>query len=696
MEDKKNAELKLIHDILEPKSEFTPIPFWFINDDLIPEKLQAQLKDFKEKGVDGVVVHPRIGIPKEIGYLSEKYFEIMTFIVKTATDLEMQIILYDEGMYPSGAANGQVVAANPDFAAMALTLSDTPDGKIIHEFPDGKYLIEKKSGGTIRGIHFGEDDGEPNAPLAADILNPDAVAKFVELTHDAHYHHLKEYFGTTIIAFFTDEPEPRGRNTKNMHDWTPGIEEEIIAQGGEISQLRVLFEGATNETTKIYKRVIRDRFNEVYYKVLSDWCENHGIALTGHPAASDDIDEEIYFQIPGQDMIFRMVSPEEGGIYNFNSVQGKCSADAARHLGRRRNANECFGVCVREDIPWYFTGEDMKWYIDWLGVRGVNLFIPHAFYYSIRGKRKDERPPDVGPNSIWWPHYKQFSDYMKRLSYLMTDAPNITDIAILCESKNMPHTELIPFYENQIEFNYLPKSFIDNQSDKDKIEIASYTYTHLLDPDDTNFTKQIEALVKSGKRDFQTEVPCPNLRVTHLKKDGVDLYFLFNEGKTTIDTQFSVAATGEFIFVDLWKGTYYQGSSHLKLAPFETLLIVVSSDVTEVPVKLDVQYLGDLSQEFQLVSENEADITKTYLATYQAEMSLENAVFEIQGEEMAECYINDEFAGVSFASPHRFSAHSLIKKGVNEIKIILTGNIANRHSDKTIPYGLNCRDSEEL
>ena len=45
------------------------------------------------------------------------------------------------------------------------------------------------------------------------------------------------------------------------------------------------------------------------------------------------------------------------------------------------------------------TASDMKWYIDWLGLRGVNLFIPHAFYYSVTGERKEERPPDVGITS---------------------------------------------------------------------------------------------------------------------------------------------------------------------------------------------------------------------------------------------------------------------------------------------------------
>ncbi len=78
-------------------------------------------------------------------------------------------------------------------------------------------------------------------------------------------------------------------------------------------------------------------------------------------------------------------------------------------MHRRRNANECFGACNKDDNPWQLSGGDIKWYTDWLAVRGVNLFIPHAFYYSICGKRKDERPPDVGPHSIWWAHYNAWS-----------------------------------------------------------------------------------------------------------------------------------------------------------------------------------------------------------------------------------------------------------------------------------------------
>ncbi len=64
---------RLREEFLYPDSEFTPIPFWFWNDRLNKEEIVRQIHDFKDKGVDGFVIHPRIGIPEDIGYLSKEF-----------------------------------------------------------------------------------------------------------------------------------------------------------------------------------------------------------------------------------------------------------------------------------------------------------------------------------------------------------------------------------------------------------------------------------------------------------------------------------------------------------------------------------------------------------------------------------------------------------------------------------------------
>lgn len=684
---------QLVLDLNGNLEEYTPIPFWFINDELTKENLRGQLEDFKRKGVDGVILHPRIGIPRDLKYLSEEYFDLIVHTVKSAAELNMKVVLYDEGMYPSGSANGEVVRCNPEFASVGITLSDSPeDGIVIAGPKDGKYIVEKPCGGTIRGIHFGQDDGESDAPAAADILNQQAVNKFVELTHDRYYAYLKEYFGNTVIGFFTDEPNVLGRNARGFFPWSKGLLAEFETAGGNPNGLWALFDKEQNADTAFYREFIKQRLNDVYYKSLSDWCAAHDIALMGHPAESADIDEEKYFHIPGQDLVFRWVSPEQGGTKGKDSVMGKCSSDAARHMGRRRNSNECFGVCVRDDIPWYFTGGDMKWFIDWLAIRGVNLFIPHAFYYSLTGKRKDERPPDVGPGNIWWEHYKLYSDYMKRVSYLMTDSKNTAKVAVLCESGNLPIELVEPFYENQIEFNYLQKCMLDRCEVRDgKLCIAGYEYKYIvgdemLVPEVKHINSIIE--ISTADRGFITEKACPMLRVSHLMKHGVSMYFLVNEGDEPIEDKILFAHTN-LLEYDLWNGRLYAADEHFRLEARESKLLICceTQDLEGITTRESAKIIN-LTDKAVFAQEDIALYKKTYVAEYVAEEVSGNEVIEVVAEEMVECYCNGEFAGVSFWNTHRFECGNLLKLGVNNIKFIITGNAANRYTEHKIPYGI--------
>lgn len=79
---------KIINELKNPDKEFSPIPFWFLNGRLDKSKLKMQLEDFCDKGVNAVVLHPRLGIPSDLEYLSEKYFDIVKFIVHTAKELD--------------------------------------------------------------------------------------------------------------------------------------------------------------------------------------------------------------------------------------------------------------------------------------------------------------------------------------------------------------------------------------------------------------------------------------------------------------------------------------------------------------------------------------------------------------------------------------------------------------------------------
>lgn len=537
----------LKQSFINPPSEYSPIPFWFWNDELSKSKIIEQIHDFHAKEVDGFVIHPRMGLPRTLPYLSEPYLELVEAAVAEADRLGMKVILYDEGMYPSGSACGMVVKQNPQYASRALQLREyscgemngaitipidlSPGEKLVSaqavcklseqeiaiertillklergsdsfEFippEDGSWsvllLVDTCSKGTIRGVHPGQDDGEPDAPLAADLLNPEATNTFIALTHERYYEKLRQYFGSTIFAMFTDEPDLLGRgHSEGLQPWTTGFMDEFLASGGRKEELPLLWFEAGEATERVrhtYKSLVQARLSRTYYKPLADWCEAHGIGLTGHPAASDDIGLLEHFHIPGQDIVWRYIAPENNkAITGMHSTMGKCSSDAARHRNRRRNMNESFGVCGSEG-GWSLTADNMKWYLDWLFVRGVNLIVPHAFYYSIRGERRDERPPDVGPNNIWWSEYAQFATYIKRMSWLLTDCVNGAEVAVLAQASYLPWRIVKPLYEKQIEFNYLEEELMlrDSRIVNGTVRIANQKYSMIVIEDGDRFSK---------------------------------------------------------------------------------------------------------------------------------------------------------------------------------------------------------------
>jgi len=676
-----------------PPKQYTPIPFWFLNGDLTHREIRRQLQDFFAHGVYGVVLHPRIGLSRRIGYLSPLFFRYLRTAIETAAELGMKIVLYDEGMYPSGSAGGQVAAEHPDLASRGLALTDHPQpGDHVLCGTGAGFLAERFSRGTLRGIHFGEDDGEPGAPLTADILNPEAVARFLSLTHEAYYREFGAYFGNTVIGFFTDEPSILGRNVRDMMPWTKGFDVLFTAAGGRLEGLTGLFTGDQNPDTELYHRLILERESKVYYKSLSQWCEAHGIALMGHPHQSDDIEVERYFHIPGQDMVLRWVAPEkEPGM---DSVMGKCSADMARLMDRRRNSNECFGACNRDDNPWYFTGSDMKWYLDWLAVRGVNMFIPHAFYYSLCGKRSGERPPDVGPGNIWWPHYRKWADYMSRLSCLMTEAEVSADIAVLCRNRNLMPEETLRLFRTQRSFQYIPESFRKDCTEENGFLCCRGKRYRTVWGD---AFPHLNHDVFSVPPDLHCDPPAPDLRVARLSRNGEPAWFLVHEGSGTLETTVTLPIHEEIGRYDLWndektrletENTPEGRRFSLRIRQRESLLLFacasteawLSFPVASAPARRltngDFLPAGEKPDRFQ--------------KTYEAEIpeGEGDLMVSLDAEEMTEVYIGETCVGVAFWPPQEIRISERLLQGASRIRLVVTGSLANRYGHTPVFYGL--------
>ena len=591
----------------DPPREFSVMPVWFWNDDLQDEELLRQIADFEVHGVYGFVIHPRIGLPRDIGWLSPRMIHCMRLAIEEAARRRMFVVLYDEGMYPSGSSSGQVVARNPQHAARGFAKIDlapgaeprlAPGWKLVATLdrPAGQRLavVERPSGGVIRGLHYLGDENaarpREDTPPAGDILNPAAVASFIELVYDRFAREFGAHFGQTVLGIFTDEPSLLGRDVRGLvpgnaaalaqvnrflgYDFTPFLADLWYADTPDSARRR-----------GDYQRACNHLLEESYYRPLSEWCARHGLALTGHPAESTDIGAERHFQIPGQDLVWRYVEPGPKALEGPHSTMAKCASSAMVHLGRRRNANELYGAYGHQ-----LTRDEMSWLANWCFVRGQNLLYPHAFYYSLRGPRRDERPPDVGPHAAWWADYRAYADACRRLSWLNTDSRQVCELAILGEATQLPFAAAKICYQRQRDFNYLEIRHLweDARVDAGGVHLAGMTYRAVildgLGSAPAKARPMLQQLAAAGRLLVWQDAPAtrawqgavaaetpdelvaavdrlvvpdlavtpasPGLRYRHVIKGGRHFYLLFNEEAASLTTTLRLTVKGPRQWLD--------------------------------------------------------------------------------------------------------------------------------------------------
>ena len=782
-----------------PPRQFGLIPFWFWNDDLDEEELIGQLHAFHQAGFGGVLPHARVGLSRRVGYLTDEFFRLMRRVVEEAAHLDMKIILYDEASYPSGSARGAVVAENPNFASQAIGLWDRDiegpysgfwrpntgralldrhvctllgqvreDGSVDPDsvqilptrhntifridVPEGQWkamsLWNTHSGGHIRGAFPEEESGHATAPPAGDILNPEAVACFLRLTHDQYYAHLKEYFGTTIIALFTDEPNVFGKGAqrpRQARPFTPGFVEWLADHWGFdprpwLPSLWLDYGPGTDEFRHRYAAAVQTRLHQVFYAAQSDWCAAHNIALTGHPSGSDELSCLRFFQIPGQDMVWRYVEPgRPSGIEGGHSIAAKAATSGARINGARRILTEVCGA-----YGWQLTLDEIKWLFDWHLVRGNNLINPHAVFYSIRQRRAWESEPDLGVHNIFWPFFSRLAAYAHRLSWLLCDGEHVCNIAILGDGNGLPWQAAKQLYQNQIDFLYVDDQAVSEGKIQDgTIAIGTQIYRIIVvDGSPTLSDKTRKALEEFEKRgghfllfeegldlptrldewlprDLHLEPTHKDLRAIHYLKEGLDFYLLVNEGEKRISGELTLNVSGA---IEAWDALGCKRlpieardsaeGIHLSLSleRRQSIVLVVDRDESLIsppapprfgeqstPINptwevrdargetVDVPAPGDWSRhpDWELFSG-----TLSYTAKIDIPPADEILLELGKVGDIAEVLLDDRTTGVRMWAPYRIALGQNIPPGTHRLEIRITNTMANAYEGIQASSGL--------
>lgn len=465
-----------------PSSEYRPAPFWSWNAELDADRLCRQIDSMHKAGMGGFFMHSRYGLKTE--YLGDEWFECVSACIDHADKLGMKAYLYDEDRWPSGNAGGKITRTRPELRSCflaAIDLAESPDKKSEIENPLCVFEVKLSDDGILLGYEaIGIDDeiDKGSMKLCFDIcyqkpepwfnngeyistIDSEAVDEYIKSTYDEYSCRYKDKFGGVVPAVFTDEPNYgfwtlMFAEGKYKLVWSRNFADEFEKRCGYniLSVLpEVLFSSEDDRFSKVrydYNKTLAELFVENYSGKIGKWCQENGIALTGHVlheatvsdqlmAVGDCMEHYEHMQWPGIDLLMDRHS-------EFMTVK-QCSS-VAEQLGKEKVLTELYG-CTGWDWPL----EGHKFIAGWQFALGINFLCPHLSHYSLSGGAKRDYPASIIDHSGWWKYYDVVNDYLSRTSMMFCQGKAVRDIAIIHPIESGWGQFEPSMYKEQLELN---------------------------------------------------------------------------------------------------------------------------------------------------------------------------------------------------------------------------------------------------
>ncbi|MBU3875046.1 hypothetical protein HGO97_004365 [Faecalicatena sp. AGMB00832] len=518
------------------------------------ETLRDYMRVIKESNVDAVCVESR----PHPDFCGEKWWHDMDIILDEAKKRQMKVWILDDSHFPTGFANGamekkpiglhrqSVYCYRRDAAAgdrVCFDAAEEPElplsgfEQMMQQFgayqkPERLYYDEVIL--DARAVRI-KEDGAPGEvlelSLSADgkkveftpeegnwrvyvtyltrnagghrqyinMLDRESCRILIDEVYEKHFEHYGVDFGSTIMGFFSDEPElgnggmyPADNILGTDQDlpWSRELEQRLSESLGEqyAEKLYLLWENGANphETAKVryaYMDAVTKLVRECFSEQIGSWCREHGVLYIGHLIEDNNQHARTgsslghYFRgLAGQDMagidnignqvlpqgedlqVVTFLSSRDGEFYHF--VLGKLgvSSGAIDPKKHGRTMCEIFG-----NYGWEEGVRLEKYLADHFMVRGVNRFVPHAF--SPKEYPDPDCPPHfyAGGHNPQYRHFGWLMRYMNRVCTLLDGGKTSTRVAILyhaeaewtgkCMLMQKPARVLA---EMQIDYHFLP------------------------------------------------------------------------------------------------------------------------------------------------------------------------------------------------------------------------------------------------
>ncbi len=520
-----------------PPSLYRGKPFWAWNGKLEEAELRRQIRVFHEMGLGGGFMHSRVGLATP--YLSDEWFELVRACADECRKLDMEAWLYDEDRWPSGAAGGLVTkderyrlrhlrvecvdpaAYEPTGEELGLFAATVEGTKARDVEAVAPAALANLKGRHLLVCTCVLADCSPwyNGYTYLDTLNPEAVAAFIKVTHDAYAEKLLKDFPTSIVpGIFTDEPNygHHGRDERGANlPWTGALPAVFRERYGydllpHLPELAYEVDGeAWSPVRRDYYDCLCHLFVESFARQCGEWCERHGLKFTGHVLAEQTLQSQAgvvgqamrfyeHMQAPGIDILRGQILQRDGGTAPELTTAKQC--DSMRHqFGREWMLSELYGC-----TGWHFTFAEHKAVGDWQAALGVNLRCQHLSWYTMLGQAKRDYPASIFFQSAWWRDYRVVEDYFARIGALLTPGEPVRDVALLhpiesgwgyCTSAGSDARELHELHqkhervlsgllEQHLDFDYVDEAVLAEHGavEKGRLRVAKASYRVLVVP----------------------------------------------------------------------------------------------------------------------------------------------------------------------------------------------------------------------
>jgi len=449
----------------DPGPEFGPIDCWWWDAArLSEEKLKWQLEQMSQQGVAGTWWYPRFlegPLRSDPPYWSDRWWDMTAFSMQqhqrlgmvswfsdwTAKQVFQNKVRAERERNPGLTGHRLAIHETESSGPMQLKVEVPAEEQVLHaaayrkteagldwdsQIPlggrvkDGALTWKAPQAGWVLAVVTAQ-------PHDLDYLDRAVVDRWMELLLGEYEARLSSFVGNTLQAYGPDEMFVLNGSIL----YSPCLAARFEGEKGydPLPLLVGIFHDIGGQTDRVrcdYLEVMTSILDENLYAPFADWLHQRGmiyatIATWGRGSPLD--------QTFNYGDFFRMMSHFDvtgNEDPNVSEAGGRCFIDAkfssslAHLCGRERTA-----VCAYWGSGWGVTQEQNLAWTNENYAYGVNLYNRHGALFSRMGGWYEWVPPAVHFYQPYWQYWRQFTDYVRRLSYVMSRGRHRADVALL-------------------------------------------------------------------------------------------------------------------------------------------------------------------------------------------------------------------------------------------------------------------------